>query len=332
MKLALFLYLFSIPTMSIAKDRPTDRVHKFRGSYFGIFDPNHRAYFSKKEVITEHMVDETLAFLESLRFSKLLRKACMDADPSLAALIDNSGIYSALATRYRYEPIMDGKIPQQEPSSLDFFANYVRSKSQQSAFAKAVRNRFRSVENLSARIISKALADGDAYRGEPFTVGNLGGAAGDDISVGLARATKGVGTTAIRQFLYDIDDDAMKLGEELGQKFYRYEVKAMGSINIIDLKNLVGISEHLRKENVRWINSIGSSMVRICLSRLVLMKLSMLAMVVDFPHPVVPVTRTSPRSSRQSPSRVLAGSPSSSKEGTLLLMARTTMEQLPLWE
>ena len=53
------------------------------------------------------------------------------------------------------------------------------------------------------------------------------------------------------------DDDAMKLGEELGQKFYRYEVKAMGSINIIDLKNLVGISEHLRKENVRWINSIG---------------------------------------------------------------------------
>ncbi len=49
----------------------------------------------------------------------------------------------------------------------------------------------------------------------------------------------------------------------------------------------------------RWRNSTGSSTVMMCSARTELMKSIIAASEVDFPEPVVPVTRTSPRVSSQ---------------------------------
>ena len=59
------------------------------------------------------------------------------------------------------------------------------------------------------------------------------------------------------------------------------------------------ILEHLS----RWRNSIGSSMVMMCVRERALMWSTIAASVVDLPEPVTPVTRTSPRSSSAISSR-----------------------------
>jgi hypothetical protein len=237
-----------------AKDRPKQYVVEFKGNYYGAFDPTASIYIDKKEPITDKIVKDTLANLKRLESSPALKKQAAKADPSLGALMDNTGIYAALATRYRYEPVMEGTILEQEPKNPSWFTSYVRKNAQDSAWARAVRNRFRSVEKLTVEILTPYLTKN---QNPPFTVGNLGGAAGDDVSAGVARLTGGKGTTNIRQFIYDIDADAMALGEKLGKDYFKYPVQGRGDMNIIDLANEGGISKHLRKENVKWINSIG---------------------------------------------------------------------------
>ena len=59
-----------------------------------------------------------------------------------------------------------------------------------------------------------------------------------------------------------------------------------------------------------WRYSIGSSMVTMCLAFVSLIWSMIAASVVDFPEPVVPVSRTSPRSS-SARSLIAGGNPSS---------------------
>ena len=75
-------------------------------------------------------------------------------------------------------------------------------------------------------------------------------------------------------------------------------------------------------------NSIGSSIVTMCLLIVWLMWSIIAASVVDLPEPVVPVTRTIPRSSSAS-SRTTVGSASSSIVLIRWGIARQTIEIAP---
>ena len=79
-----------------------------------------------------------------------------------------------------------------------------------------------------------------------------------------------------------------------------------------------------------WTNSIGSSIVTMCLLIVWLMWSIIAASVVDFPEPVVPVSRMIPRSSSAS-SRDTGGSASSSIVRILWGIARQTSEIRPRW-
>ncbi|MCK6461403.1 MAG: hypothetical protein L6Q95_16095 [Planctomycetes bacterium] len=77
--------------------------------------------------------------------------------------------------------------------------------------------------------------------------------------------------------------------------------------------------------------SIGSSTVMMWRAKWWLMWLIIVAIVVLFPAPVVPVTRTRPRWSAQSCSSCLAGRARSFIVGTTSLMCRKTRQSRPCW-
>ena len=77
-------------------------------------------------------------------------------------------------------------------------------------------------------------------------------------------------------------------------------------------------------------NSIGSSIVTMCLCIVRFMWSSIAASVVDLPEPVVPVSRRIPRSSSAS-EVTTSGSPSSSTDLMTTGMARMTIETDPRW-
>ena len=77
-------------------------------------------------------------------------------------------------------------------------------------------------------------------------------------------------------------------------------------------------------------NSIGSSIVTMCLCIVRFMWSIIAASVVDLPEPVVPVSRMMPRSSSAS-LRITGGSESSSIDLMLTGMARRTSETKPFW-
>ncbi len=74
--------------------------------------------------------------------------------------------------------------------------------------------------------------------------------------------------------------------------------------------------------------SMGSSMVMMCFRKLVLMKSSMAAMVVDLPEPVVPVMKMIPLLLEAMVLRT-SGSPASFTVGALLFTQRIVMPRLP---
>ena len=76
--------------------------------------------------------------------------------------------------------------------------------------------------------------------------------------------------------------------------------------------------------------SIGSSIVTMCRGLVSLIWSIIAASVVDFPEPVVPVSRISPRSSSAS-SVITGGSPSSSSVRTANGIKRATIEIEPRW-
>ena len=74
--------------------------------------------------------------------------------------------------------------------------------------------------------------------------------------------------------------------------------------------------------------SMGSSIVMMCRFELALMCSIIAASVVDLPQPVVPATRTMPRGACAIFCTV-AGRPSSSKLGTLVLTKRMARQDWP---
>ena len=77
-------------------------------------------------------------------------------------------------------------------------------------------------------------------------------------------------------------------------------------------------------------NSIGSSIVTMCLPIVSLMWSIIAASVVDLPEPVVPVSSTIPRSSSASRA-ITGGSASSSIVRIWCGIARPTIEMTPRW-
>ena len=86
------------------------------------------------------------------------------------------------------------------------------------------------------------------------------------------------------------------------------------------------LTRHFR---LRWTNSIGSSMVRMCPRSDAFLWSIIAASVVDLPEPVGPVTSTTPRGV-SAMSLKISGAPSSSSDKTLDGMVRNTAPQ-PRW-